>query len=84
MDKELFWVMTQSGLLLEIVGALYIAFSSVSMHRRLGRLFFDLMGFREIPRIVSALQNQTRTDITGFALLAAGLMLQFLGNFGPA
>lgn len=82
MNSQFFWYLGQLGLLLEIVGALYIAVSSISIHQRIRRLLFDLWGFREIPRIVMTMQNQARTDITGFLLLAGGLMLQFIGNFG--
>jgi len=82
MNGQLFWILNQAGLLLEIAGALYIAMASISMHKRVGRLFFDLLGFREIPRIVAAMQNQAKTDITGFFLLACGLLLQFIANFG--
>jgi hypothetical protein len=82
MNSQLFWNLGQLGLLLEIVGALYIAVSSISIHQRISKLLFNLWGFREIPKIVVTMQNQARTDITGFFLLASGLVLQFIGNFG--
>lgn len=82
MNSDFFWYLGQLGLLLELVGALYIVLSSIVIHRRVSRLFFDLWGFREIPKILATIQNQARTDITGFFLLAAGLLLQFIGNFG--
>jgi len=82
MNSQFFWYLGQLGLLLEIVGALYIAVSSISMHQKISRLLFNLWGFREIPRIVVTMQNQARTDITGFFLLASGLVLQFIGNLG--
>ncbi len=82
MNSQLFWYLGQFGLLLEIGGALYIAVSSISIHQSISRLLFNLWGFREIPRIVATMQNQARTDITGFLLLASGLTLQFISNFG--
>jgi len=82
MNLPLFWTLTQAGLLLEIAGAMYIALSSISMHKRIERLFFNIWGFREIPKIVTAMQHQTSTDIRGFFMLAVGLVLQFAGNFG--
>ncbi len=82
MNNQLFWFLGQIGLLLEIIGALYIAVSSISIHQKISKLFFDLWGFREIPRLVATIQNQARTDITGFLLLASGLVMQFIGNFG--
>ena len=83
MNFPLFWTLTQAGLLLEIAGAMYIALSSISVHKRIERLFFNIWGFREIPKIVATMQNQTKTDIRGFFLLAVGLILQFAGNLGP-
>ena len=82
MNSQTFWYIGQFGLLLEIIGALYIALSSVAIHQRISRLFSNLWGFREIPKLVAMMQNQARTDITGFLVLASGLMLQFVGNFG--
>jgi hypothetical protein len=81
MTPQHFWIIGQTGLVLEIAGAAYIALSSISVHRKIERLFFDIWGFREIPRIVSTMQNQTKTDIRGFMLLTLGLLLQFVGNF---
>jgi hypothetical protein len=82
MNSELFWYVGQLGLLLEIVGALYIALASISIHQKISNLFFDLWGFREVPKLVATMRNQARTDITGFLMLASGLVLQFIGNFG--
>ena len=75
MNSQLFWYLAQLGLLLEIVGALYIAVSSISIHQRISKLLFNMWGFREIPKTVVTMQNQARTDITGFFLLASGLAL---------
>lgn len=82
MNPQHFWIIGQVGLLLETAGAAYIALSSISVHRRIERLFSDLWGFREIPRIIATMQSQTRSDIRGFILLTLGLMMQFVGNFG--
>ncbi len=75
------WLVGQVGILLEIGGALYIAAQQVSVHTRIGRLFLDIWGIREIPRLVEMMRSQARTDIRGFLLLAGGLVLQFIGNF---
>jgi len=83
MNLPLFWTLTQVGLLLEIAGAVYIALSSIYIHKRIERLFCNIWGIREIPKIITTMQNQTANDIRGFVLLAMGLMLQFAGNFGP-
>jgi hypothetical protein len=81
MNIEPLWLLGQLGILLEIGGALYIAMSTISIHSRIGRLFVDIWGLREIPRLVGLMQGQARTDIRGFLMLAAGLLLQFIGNF---
>jgi hypothetical protein len=82
MNPPLFWTLSQIGLVLEITGAVYLALSSISMHRRIERVFFDIWGFREIPKIITTLHNQSKTDIRGFFLLSIGLILQLAGNFG--
>ncbi len=81
MSNEAFWIVGQVGILLELAGALYIATSSIAAHRSIERLFHDFLGFREIPRIIETMSNQTKTDTRGFTLLAGGLLLQFIGNF---
>jgi hypothetical protein len=82
MNNGYLWLTGQLGILLEIGGALYIAAQQVSVHTRIGRLFLDIWGIREIPRLVEMMRTQAKTDITGFLLLAGGLVLQFIGNFG--
>lgn len=82
MPTHYFWILGQFGILLEIAGALYIAMASISVHRRIGRLFYNIWGLAEIPKLMETMQGQARTDVTGFLLLAGGLMLQFIGNFG--
>jgi hypothetical protein len=83
-SNESFWMVGQFGILLEFAGALHIALSSIAIHKRIERLFHDFLGFTEIPRIIQTMSAQTKTDIKGFTLLAGGLMLQFIGNFGSA
>lgn len=82
MNEYTFWIIGQIGILLELGGALYIAMASISAHKSIGRLFRDIWGFREIPKIIETMSTQTRTDVNGFLLLAGGLLLQFIANFG--
>jgi hypothetical protein len=84
MQVDLFWLVGQFGILLELAGALYIAVLSVSIHRRMRRLFSNFDGWMEIPFLVGEVRKQAKTDIIGFAMLAAGLLLQFIGGFGTA
>ena len=81
MQVEPLWLVSQLGILLELGGALYIAVLSVSIHSRVRRLFTNFDGWREIPFLVAEVRKQAKTDIIGFAMLAAGLLLQFIGGF---
>jgi hypothetical protein len=81
MQPKLLWFVGQGGILLELAGALYIAIVSVSIHSRVRRLFSNFSGWMELPRLVAEVRQQARTDIVGFLLLAAGLLLQFVGGF---
>ena len=51
MNNDCLWLTGLLGILLEIGGALYIAAQQVSVHTRIGRLFLDIWGIREIPRV---------------------------------
>lgn len=81
MRLNLLWLVGQLGILLELSGALYIAILSVSIHSRVRRLFSNFDGWRELPRLVAEVRQQAKTDIVGFMLLAAGLVLQFISGF---
>jgi len=85
MHIENYWLLGQIGILLEMSGALYIAVGSFMTHSRIRKLFFGIFaleGLREVPKLAKTVQTQTRSDILGFLLLAIGLLLQFIGNFG--
>lgn len=81
MLAELLWLVAQTGILLELAGALYIAVLSVSIHRRVRRLFSNFDGWMELPFLVGEVRKQAKTDIIGFTMLAGGLLLQFIGGF---
>ncbi len=81
-DQNFYWFIAQFGLLLEVTGALYIVVASLIARRRVQRLFFGWQGLKEIPKVLETIQNQAKTEIVGFLILAAGLVLQFLGGFG--
>ena len=36
---------------------------------RIGRVFVNIWGLKEIPRLVEMVQNQARSDVAGFLLL---------------
>jgi hypothetical protein len=81
MQLNLLWLVGQLGILLELSGALYIAILSVSVHSRVRRLFSNFDGWRELPHLVTEVRKQAKTDIVGFIMLAAGLVLQFISGF---
>lgn len=81
MRVDLLWAVGQFGILLELAGALYIALLSVSIHRRMRRLFTNFNGWMELPYLVAEVRKQAKTDIIGFTMLAVGLLLQFVGGF---
>ena len=84
MQVDLLWLVGQFGILLELAGALYIAVLSVSIHQRVRRLFSRLDGWMELPLLVTEVRKQAKTDIIGFSMLAAGLLLQFIGGFASS
>ncbi len=81
-DHNFYWFIAQLGLLLEVTGALYIVVASLRARSRVQRLFSGWQGMAEIPKVLETIQNQAKTEIVGFLILAAGLLLQFLGGFG--
>ena len=81
MQIDILWAVGQTGILMEVCGALYIAIVSVSVHSRVRRLFSNFDGWMELPGLVAEVRQQAKTDIIGFLLLATGMMLQFIGGF---
>lgn len=81
MQPDLFWIMTEIGILLEIVGAVYIVRGSFLARRQIQRIFSGLEGLREIRHIRDILHNQARMELNGFLFLSAGLIMQFIGGF---
>ncbi len=82
MSEHSFWFLTETGILLEIVGAVYITMGSYRARRRINSMFRSLDGLRELPRIRDILENQARMELIGFLFLSSGLIMQFIGGFG--
>ncbi len=78
-----FWLITEVGILLEIVGAVYIVVGSLRARTRIDRIFRGIEGLLGIAKIRDILQDQTRMELVGFLFLSAGLIMQFVGGFGP-
>lgn len=81
MQFEVFWLVTELGILLEIVGAVYIVLGSLRARRKIDRMFHGLEGLLEIRNIREILQNQARMELNGFLFLSTGLIMQFIGGF---
>lgn len=82
MQLDLFWLITELGILLEIVGAVYIVVGSLRARKLIDRMFRGLEGLLEIRNVRDILQNQARMELVGFLFLSTGLIMQFLGGFG--
>ena len=82
MPRDIFWLVAEAGILLEIIGALYIVLGSFRARRQIEHMFRGLEGLREIRKIRDILKNQARMELNGFLFLSSGLIMQFIGGFG--
>jgi hypothetical protein len=82
MSEHSLWFLTEAGILLEIVGAVYITLGSYRARNKINSMFRGLEGLRELPKIRDILQNQARMELIGFLFLSSGLIMQFIGGFG--
>jgi uncharacterized membrane protein len=81
MQLDYFWLATQVGILLEIVGALYIVLGSFRARRKIDFIFKGFEGLKELRNIRDILRNQARMELIGFLFLSSGLIMQFIGGF---
>ena len=81
MTENTFWFLSEAGILLEIVGAVYITLGSYRARRKINNIFQGLDGLRELLRIRDILQSQARMELIGFLFLSSGLIMQFIGGF---
>ena len=66
MPQDTFWFIGEAGILLEIVGAVYIVLGSYRARKQIDQMFRGLQGLREIPKIRDILRNQARMELNGF------------------
>lgn len=79
---NIYWLIAEAGILLEIVGAMYIVLGSWRARRQIDRIFRGIEGLFEIRKVRDILQNQARMELNGFLFLSSGLIMQFVGGFG--
>ena len=82
MSEHSLWFLAETGILLEIVGAVYITLGSYRARKKINGMFRGIQGLRELPRIRDILENQARMELIGFLFLSSGLIMQFIGGFG--
>ena len=82
MPQDTFWLIGEAGILLEIVGAVYIVLGSYRARKQIDHMFRGLQGLREILKIRDILKNQARMELNGFLFLSGGLIMQFIAGFG--
>ena len=82
MQIDYFWITTELGILLEIVGAMYIVLGSFRARRKIDLIFRGLEGLKHLRNVRDILKNQARMELNGFLFLSSGLIMQFIGGFG--
>lgn len=82
MGKQWDWWVNQSGIILEIIGAgvlVVAAFRSRTAIKELKDVWKP-----SLPEVLrDTIANQALTELKGFVLLTAGLLLQMLSGFRP-
>ena len=81
MSEHSLWFLTEAGILLEIVGAVYITLGSYRARNKINSMFRGLEGLRELRLIGGMLRKQGRRELIGFLFLSSGLIMQFIGGF---
>lgn len=85
---HLLWYVGQSGIVLEVIGAVFgvrYAWQTKELWAGLSRQVtgtYDSIG-RDLERPREEFVGQYAKQVVVFSLLAAGLALQFVGNFAP-
>lgn len=80
--RDIFWYLNEIGILLEIVGALYIVLGSYRARGRIRKMFDGFQGLKELTQIREVLRDQAKMELYGFLFLGGGLILQFISGFG--
>ena len=77
-----YWLLGQSGILVELTGAGYLVWCSLDTKRRLESQKVTYDGaFIALEEVLRISVEQFRQQVRGFLVLALGLVMQFGGNF---
>ena len=79
---SIFWWVNQAGIFLEIIGAALIVRAAYTNRDKIK----DFPGGYDsnLPdKLRDVIAGQATFELRGFGLLAFGLVLQFVGGFGP-
>ena len=76
------WIVSQAGILLELVGASLVVFYAFTSKKAVMGLKADMDSLeKSIITIRNEVGSQFRKQVVGFLLFSAGLAMQFIGNF---
>lgn len=78
-NQTVFWWLNQSGIGLEILGAMALVIEAFKNRQRIKNLE-NTWGGRSFEQLRDAVANQAITEFKGFVLIAIGLLLQMLGS----
>lgn len=74
-------VVGQVGIVIELIGAAIIVYGSWKTRRQMAGLDGTMDGATDaIENLLGAVRDQFSREMTGFALLAVGLAMQFAGG----
>lgn len=80
--RGILWWIGQSGIALEITGALYIVIAAFKNKKLVKEVAGTWDGLGHLSNVKEAIQGQAITELRGFLLLGIGLVLQLIGGFG--
>jgi hypothetical protein len=79
-SKDCLWFANQIGIVLEIIGALIIVISAFKTRAAIKNIP-NSWGANLAEKLRDVISEQAYTELSGFGLLAVGLLLQFIGAF---
>lgn len=78
--RDYLWWVGQFGILLEILGAVFIVIAAFKNRASVAKANGTWNGMAHISDLRDAIQGQAITELRGFVLLAIGLVLQLVGG----
>lgn len=76
------WCIGQAGIVLEIIGAVWVVYCAYDARLHVRGKKTDLDNLEEaLQAVLDEVGSQFQKQLWGFVILAAGLVMQFAGNF---